>query len=138
MPNAASLSRAVAALLLAASPLAQATAASYASEVVAPTVAVRNTPYRAAFPLLGAPPADGRITTVYYAWQFSYRPPGLTVKLCQGSRCLDVSKDASGTSAAFRGLSPSQPFQLHYAVGGSGAIMPLLSGKQQLAVSYTF
>ncbi|WP_174873028.1 flagellar protein FlhE [Vogesella oryzae] len=131
--------RLLAALWLASLPsLAAAGAGSYASDTVGPGIAVRNLPYRAAFPLQGTPPADGRITSVYYAWHFSPRPSELTVLLCQGSRCVNVSQDASGSTAAFRGLNPTQPFQLQYFVTGRGALMPVLSGKQQLAVSYEF
>ncbi|MEQ6289928.1 flagellar protein FlhE [Vogesella sp. GCM10023246] len=139
MPRTASWPRTLAALLLATLPLlAAAGAGSYASDTVGPGIAVRNMPYRAAFPLQGTPPADGRITSVYYAWHFSPSPPGLTVLLCQGHRCVNVSQDASGSTQAFRGLNPTQPFYLQYSVTGRGALMPVLSGKQQLAVSYEF
>ena len=139
MPHTPVLPRIVATLWLATLPLlASAGAGSYASDTVGPGIAVRNMPYRAAFPLQGTPPADGRITSVYYAWQFSPHPPGLTVLLCQGSRCVNVSQHASGSTQAFHDLNPTQPFYLQYSVTGSGALMPVYSGKQQLAVSYVF
>ncbi|SCK12868.1 flagellar protein FlhE [Vogesella sp. LIG4] len=128
----------LAALLLLLSALACANGGSYASDVVAQSISTRNTVYSANFPLLGAPPTDGKITSVYYAWSFSYRPPDLLVFLCQGSTCLNVSKEPSGNTLAFRERNPALPFYLKYFVGGRGPLMPAVSGKQQLAVSYGF
>ena len=121
--------------LLAAS--AGAASGSYGADAAGQAVHARNVYYYAHFAVPPATPADGRISSVSYRWQFSAQPEGLRVYLCLGSQCLDVSQQPQGSSDVFKGASPSLPFRLKYLLPGRGGVAPLYPGRQQLAVNYT-
>lgn len=115
-----------------------ASAGSYASNSVGPTIYSKNYAYYNYFPIVGSHPSNGRITTVSYNWSFSYRPSGLNVWLCHGTTdaCINVSSSQTGSTNAFANRSPTSQFFLVYWVSGSGTMTPAYSNSHQVIVNY--
>lgn len=112
-------------------------AGKYQSSVVLPTVSVKNYTYTANLPVLGAPPASGKISNVSWAWSFVGWPKGLVVYLCHGSigTCYDISRQRSGSTRYFNNKSPSQRFFYAVKIGGSG-IVPVAGQQGTVSVSW--
>jgi len=121
---------------------ASAASGAYGSSAAAPTIYSKNWWYNVAYPVVGNPPSNATITTVYYSWSYSYpRPSGLLVYLCNntGSNCRDVTNFASGSvSFAGDGVLANQSLRLFSRVNGTGTMSPLYGGSTNVTVNYVY
>ena len=121
---------------------ASAASAAYGSSAVAPTIYSKNWWYNVAYPVVGNPPSNATITTVYYSWSYSYpRPTGLLVYLCNntGSKCWNVTSFGSGSiNMSGEAIPANQSLRLYSRVNGTGTMSPLYGGSTNVTVNYVY
>ncbi|WP_391529366.1 flagellar protein FlhE [Photorhabdus akhurstii] len=124
-------------LLMMFSQFSLAAGGSYASSVVLPTLYSKNFLETVNVPILGSPPATGRINNVSWTWNVAGWPQNLSVYLCQGdtSSCIDVSRTRRMSTTAFNNRSPAQPFLFALRVG-NGNVMPIAGQAAQVIVNW--
>ncbi|OCA53476.1 flagellar protein FlhE [Photorhabdus luminescens] len=112
-------------------------AANYQSSVVLPTLHYKHFTQIANVPIVGSPPATGKINLVTWAWRVDGWPKNLSVYLCQGNTnsCLDISRETSGGTTAFNNRSPAQQFLFALRVG-DGNIMPIEGKTGEITVTW--
>jgi flagellar protein FlhE len=67
--------------------------------------------YTSQLPIAKAAKMGQKIMRVSWNWNVQGWPRGLEVSLCQGpARCIDVSRQRSGSTDVFNNLSVDQPF----------------------------
>ncbi|MET4163444.1 hypothetical protein ABIE61_003308 [Marinobacterium sp. MBR-111] len=121
---------------------ASAASASYSTQAVAPSIYYKNDWQSVAYPVLGSPPSNAKVTQVSYTWSYTYpRPTGLLVYLCNniGTVCWNVTNYASGT-VNFTGydVPANQSLRLYAKVEGTGTMAPLYGGTTTVSVNYTY
>ncbi|PQQ34655.1 flagellar protein FlhE [Photorhabdus luminescens] len=110
---------------------------SYHSSVVLPTLYSKNFLETVNVPIVGSPPATGKITNVSWTWNVVGWPKNLSVYLCQGdtSSCVDISRTRRMSTAAFNNRSPAQQFLFALSVG-NGNVMPIAGQTGEITVSW--
>ncbi|GFM65807.1 flagellar protein FlhE [Pseudomonas lijiangensis] len=92
------------------------------------------------FPILGAPPASGRITSISWNYSIGTIPANatFTAYLCQGSTnaCINVTSMRSGVTQAFNNRAPNQAFFLYHQIYRSGTFSPVSGGPAQVIVNW--
>ncbi len=117
-----------------------ATSGSYSSQAVGPTVHATGQWYSTSFPVVGDPPANGRIQQVGWEWDVATRRPGLEVRLCyrHAQDCVDITAQGRGKTPAFAGRAADGGFVMMFRVTGGGRMAPLQGARNRVTVEYAY
>lgn len=111
-------------------------AASYTSTATLPTVHSKGYLYRVDIPVKGKPHAGAVISNVTWNWNVVGWPQYLQVSLCaHAGRCLDISRQRSGSTHYFSNLSASQSFYFTIRMAPIG-LVPVGGQQARLTVSW--
>jgi len=85
-------------------------------------------------------PPTAKITAVSWSWGISYKPVGLSVRLCYDAinNCFGITNLQNGSASNFNNLLANKKMILTFNVQGTGMMTPAYGQIDRVIVSYQY